>query len=201
MTATAQISDIPRHGRATRLLHAGVALAVIWQLGVSLAMQGPRGTTPGDTLFSTHSYVGLAALGLIVLFWINLTLRRIGTNAGALFPWFSAERRAALWADTRAHLAALMRLRLPPYVEGSALASAVHGLGLLLMTLMAASGTAWWFTEPSAAAGVFENVHKLFANLAWVYLIAHAGLAVLHHLRGEASLSEMWSLRGRTEGE
>ncbi len=201
MTTTAQMSDTLRHGRVTRLLHAGVALAVIWQLGVSLAMQGPRGTTPGDTLFTMHSYVGLAALGLIVLFWLNLLARRVGTDAGALFPWFSAERRAALWADSRAQLGALTRLRLPDYVEGSALSSAVHGLGLLLMTLMAASGTASWFTEPSADAGVFENVHKLFANLVWVYLIAHAGLAVLHHLRGEASLSEMWSLRGRTDGE
>lgn len=179
----------------TRVLHMGVALAVIWQLGVSLAMQGPRGTRPGDTLFITHSYVGLAALGLIVLFWLNLVARRLGTDAGALFPWLSAARRAALWSDARAQLGALTRFRLPDYVEGSALASAVHGLGL--MTLMAATGAAWWALAPSTTAGLFEEVHKAFANLAWVYLIAHAGLAVVHHLRREASLSEMWSLRGR----
>lgn len=185
-----------RHALTTRLLHMGVALAVIWQLGVSLIMQGPRGARPGDVFFTTHSYVGLAAMAVIVLFWANLMLRRLGTAHGALFPWFSAARRAALWADTRAHLAALTRLRLPHYVEDSALASAVHGLGLLLMTLMAGTGTLWWFTAPSAAAGTFETVHKLFANLAWAYLIGHAGLAVIHHLRGDAALSEMWSLRG-----
>ncbi|GIX15262.1 MAG: hypothetical protein KatS3mg118_3221 [Paracoccaceae bacterium] len=186
-----------RHALTTRLLHMGVALAVIWQLGVSLIMQGPRGPQAGDLFFATHSYVGLAAMAVIVLFWANLALRRVGTAHGALFPWFSAERRAALWADTRAHLAALTRLRLPHYDENAPLASAVHGLGLLLMTLMAATGTLWWFAAPSAAAGAFEIVHKLFANLAWAYLIGHAGLAVIHHLRGEASLSEMWSLRGR----
>lgn len=186
-----------RHGLATRLLHMGVALSVIWQLGVSLIMQGPRGPQPGDLFFATHSYVGLAAMAVIVLFWANLSLRRVGTAHGALFPWFSAERRAALRADTRAHLAALTRLRLPHYDENAPLASAVHGLGLLLMTLMAATGTLWWFAAPSAAAGAFEAGHKLFANLAWAYLIGHAGLAVIHHLRGEASLSEMWSLRGR----
>lgn len=188
-----------RHMLTTRVLHMGVALAVMWQLGVSLAMQGPRGATPGDALFATHSYVGLAALALILLFWLNLLARRLGTDAGALFPWLFAARRAALWSDARAQLGALTRFRLPDYVEGSALASAVHGLGLLLMTLMAATGAAWWALTPSAGAGVFEEVHKTFANLAWVYLIAHAGLAVVHHLRGEASLSEMWSLGGRKQ--
>lgn len=187
----------PRHGFGTRILHMGVALAVIWQLGVSLVMQGPRGATPGDTLFATHSYVGLASFGLILLFWLNLLVRRIGTEPGALFPWLSTKRRTALWADTRAQAGALGRLRLPHYVEGSALASAVHGLGLLLVTLMAGTGALWWWLEPASIARTIEEVHKLFANLAWAYLIAHAGLAVLHHLLGEASLSEMWSLRGR----
>lgn len=186
-----------RHALATRLLHMSVALAVIWQMGVSLIMQGPRGARPGDVFFTTHGYVGLAAMAVIVLFWANLALRRVGTERGALFPWFSATRRAALWADTRAHLAALRRLRLPHYDETAPLASAVHGLGLLLMTLMAGTGTLWWFTAPSAATGIFENAHKLFANLAWAYLIGHAGLAVIHHLRGEAALSEMWSLDDR----
>jgi cytochrome b561 len=160
-------------------------------------MQGPRGTTPGDTLFTTHSYVGVVSFGLILLFWLNLLARRIGTEPGALFPWPSARRRSALWADMRAQFGALARLRLPHYVEGSALASAVHGLGLLLVTLMAGTGTLWWWLEPAGTARAIEEIHKLFANLAWAYLIAHAGLAVLHRLRGEASLSEMWSLRGR----
>ncbi len=197
MTQQSTAVSAPRHAWTTRALHMGVALAVIWQLGVSLAMQGPHGSRPGDTLFATHSYVGLAALALIGLFWLNLLVRRVGTDAGALFPWLSGARRAALWSDARAQLGALTRLRLPDYVEGSALASAVHGLGLLLMTLLAATGAAWWALQPSATAGWFEEVHKTFANLAWVYLIAHAGLAVIHHLRREASLSEMWSLGGR----
>lgn len=160
-------------------------------------MEGPRGPRPGDVFFTTHGYVGLAAMAVIVLFWVNLTVRRVGTAHGALFPWFSAERRAALWADTRAHLAALTRLRLPHYDENAPLASAVHGLGLGLMTLMAGTGTLWWFTAPSAVAETFETIHKLFANLAWAYLIGYAGLAVIHHLRGEAALSEMWSLGDR----
>lgn len=66
----------------------------------------------------------------------------------------------------------------------------MHGLGLLLVTLMAASGFTWWLGATGAV-----GPHKLFANLVWVYLIAHTGLAVVHHLRRDASLAEMWSLR------
>lgn len=186
-----------RHGWATRALHMAVAAAVVWQLGVGLVMQGPRGAAPGDALFATHSTVGLVALGVIVLFWLNLMVRRIGTDAGALFPWLSAPRRAAFLADANAQAGALVRLRLPDYAEGLALASGVHGLGLALMTLMAATGAAGRALEPASTAGVFEGLHKALANLAWVYLIAHAGLGVLHHVRGEASLAAMWSLRGR----
>lgn len=179
-----------RHSLATRGLHMGVALAVIWQLAVSLGMEGPRPNQPGNALFETHEVVGLASFGLIVLFWLNLMLRRAGTQAGALFPWLSGPRRAALVEDARRHWQALRARRFPGYDEGAPLASAVHGLGLLLVTLMAASGFAWWLGATGAM-----GPHKLFANLVWVYLIAHAGLAVIHHLRRDASLAEMWSLR------
>lgn len=148
--------------------------------------------------FETHEFVGLATLGLIVLFWLNLMLRQVGTDVGALFPWFSAQRRAALLAHAKVQLGSLARLRLPPYIEGSALASAVHGLGLLLITLMASTGAAWWLLGSSPAGNIFKEIHESFANFVWVFLIAHAGLAVLHHLRGEASLSHMWSLGRRT---
>lgn len=119
-----------------------------------------------------------------------LMLRRTGTAAGALFPWLSAPRRAALAQDTRRHWQALRAGRFPAYAKAAPLASAVHGLGLLLVTLMAASGFTWWLGANGAV-----GPHKLFANLVWVYLIAHAGLAVIHHLRRDAALTDMWSLR------
>lgn len=77
----------------------------------------------------------------------------------------------------------------------------MHGLGLLLMTFMAGTGLVWRLIRPTGLGGTVLEVHKLFANLAWVYLIAHAGLAVVHHLRREASLSEMWSLRAGKLGD
>lgn len=85
-----------RHGLGTRMLHMGVALAIMWQLGVSLVMQGPGQNSFGDAVFQTHQWVGIASLTLIVLFWLNLALRSSGSAPGALLPWASRARRAAL---------------------------------------------------------------------------------------------------------
>lgn len=187
-----------RHGFFSRLLHACLALAVIWQLGGSLVMHPPSRGRAGDAFFEVHEWVGLFTFGLIVCYWLFLAVRRMGADIWALFPWFSPVRLAALRDDASAQIGALARLRLPSYAERAPLASAVHGLGLLVMTAMAGTGFVWWLARPSQLAALALETHELFANLAWVYLVAHAALAVLHHVRGEASLAEMWSLRMRS---
>ena len=112
----------------------------------------------------------------------------------------SGQALAALWSDSLRHLKALLSLRLPEFVEDAPLPSAVHGLGLLLMSVMALSGAVWFVTwlERAQRGGLGSfamQMHHLFANLVWVYLMGHAGLGLLHHLLGEASLGRMWSLR------
>ncbi|MBP1807019.1 hypothetical protein [Rubellimicrobium aerolatum] len=65
---------------------------------------------------------------------------------------------------------------------------------------MAASGSLYWLqvrlglhsAEPDGMLAM--TVHLTLANLVWVYLIGHAGLAALHHLLRSLSLSTMWSL-------
>lgn len=184
-----------RHTAATRILHGLLALAVIHQLGVSLFMEGPRPDRPDGWALEQHETVGIAALALIMAFWVAVAVRRRGTAPGALVPWFFPARRGALLAEARSAMEAIRTLRAPTYADASPLASAVHGLGLLLVTLMTLTGAAWLTSAPSALASAMIEVHEAAANLAWVYLVAHAGLAIAHHLRGEASLLLMW---GRT---
>jgi len=185
------MSAAVRHVFTTRLFHAGVALAVAFQLVISLVMDGPEpGRADGLALWA-HEYAGLAALALIALFWLNLTLRRVGTAPGALFPWAAPARRAALRAEALALKDALTRLRLPGHDETAALASAAHGLGLLLMSAMALSGAAWFWL----GGDLLLDLHGLFGNLAWAYLLGHAGMAALHHVTGVAPLGAMWSLK------
>ena len=189
-----------RHNRATRLLHAGLALAILTQLLTSLAMQGPDEVQAGDLVFQLHRYSGLAATLLAFGLWLTILLRSRGTEIGALIPWFSRRRLAALWQDVKVHGGAAMKLRIPEHDPQAALPAAIHGLGLLLISAMAASGVAYFVqvalglhsAEPDGMIAM--TVHLALANLVWAYLIAHAGLAVLHHLLRSMSLSTMWSL-------
>lgn len=189
----------PRHNRATRLFHAGLALAIVSQLLTSLAMQGPDDVQPGDFLFQVHRYSGLTATVLALGLWLTILFRSSGTELGASIPWFSGRRLAALWRDLKVHGRAVLNLRLPEHDPQAALPSAIHGLGLLLISAMAASGVVYFVqvglglhsAEPDGMIAM--TVHLALGNLVWAYLIAHAGLAALHHLLRSMSLSTMWS--------
>jgi hypothetical protein len=155
--------------------------------------------TAADTLFRIHEYSGLIALALAAIFWISITIRQAGTDFGALIPWFSGRRAHALWTDVKTHAILLRDFRWPQDAAAP-LANAVHGLGLLLMSLMAVTGGIVYATMTgdgslSTLGSTALDIHKLFANLAWAYLIGHAGIAVLHQAFGAPVISEMWSLR------
>ncbi|NIZ11984.1 cytochrome b/b6 domain-containing protein [Phaeobacter sp. HF9A] len=206
MSATRQTIVTTRHSLPTRLVHAGMALAVVTALFASLGMEHPKPGFAGNFLFEIHEFGGLAAFSLIVLFWLVLTVRKRGTPAGLLFPWASARRRAAVWTDLKAHLAALCKLRLPAHDDDSPLASAVHGLGILLITAMSGTGTIFYFFgggNPDAPGliSLDMGLHQALANLAWVYLIGHVSLAVLQHLFTDFNLRSMWSLRSAQQKE
>ena len=189
-----------RHNRATRLLHAGLALAIVTQLLTSLSMHGPDDVQAGDILFQVHRYSGLLATVLAFGLWVTILVRSRGTELGALIPWFSGRRLTALWHDVQVHAGAAVKLRLPEPDPQAELPSAIHGLGLVLISAMAASGAVYFVqvslglhsAEPDGMIAM--TVHLALANLVWAYLIAHAGLAVLHHLLRSMHLSTMWSL-------
>jgi hypothetical protein len=185
------------HTALTRLLHAGLAGTIVVQL-VSSQFMNPDGA--GNTAFEVHEWSGLAASGLVVAFWANTILRQRGTPLVQLLPWLSSSARAALWQDIVGHLAALKARKMPLHGESAPLASAFHGLGLLLMTTMAASGFVYYFInsgDPDAGGlvGLTMLIHTTFANLVWAYLVGHAGMGILAHLTGTLPLGRMWSLR------
>ncbi len=206
----------------TRLLHALLAAAVVHQLLVSLAMAepgeegaaarlarelgqaAPEPAGLGRLLFELHEAVGLAALAVALLYWGWILVRgRVPgeTPVGALLPWFSAARRAALRQDLGRHLEALARGRLPEHRPGSPLPAAVHGLGLLAVSGSALTGATWWLAEggllPHLLGEAAEELHELCAALVWTYVAGHAGMALLHQLAGHEVLGGMFGRRGR----
>ena len=190
-----------RHTRLTRLLHGLLALAIVVQLGTSLGMIPNRADRPGNGLFELHESFGIASMALVIAFWLWSLSRRHGTPLGALFPWLSGPRLRALKTDILRHLSELRHLRLPAHRPDAPLASAIHGLGLCLVTFMAATGTLYLLSGATSprAAGLTMELHAAFGSLVWVYLIGHAGMGVLQHLATEFDLRSMWSLRPPTK--
>ena len=184
------INLMQTRSRATRLLHMLLAAAIIAQLGLSLGMEAPQRGRPGDVLFEIHEKSGLAALAILVIFWGWSLVRRGETRFSLLFPWFDRQRRRAFTADLVAQARAL-RGGTIPLTEEKPFASAIHGLGLLIATLMATTGALGYFVPQ---VRFLLEVHATVAPLMWAYLIGHAGVAVLHQIKGDALITRIFSL-------
>ncbi len=186
---------LPR-SNTTRVMHLLLLLVVVNQLVSNQFMERPLPGDPPALIYVQHEYVGLAGLALMAAFWVWTLVRRGETRLVRLLPWFSPSALRDVAADAGAQFRRLARLRAPDDSDG-ALASAVHGLGLLVVSAMTLSGGIYYVALGSPLARNAMSVHKLFANLMYAYIIAHASLAVLHHLLGSDIFSRMFWTRHR----
>lgn len=192
--------DRQKHSLATQLLHLAVLAVVIHQLATSLLIdEAARPEAPPFPLVE-HEWVGIGGLVILGVYWIWMLVRSHETTVNALLPWFSASRRIAVWQDIRQQWRAMTRGRWP-HSDSMALAHAVHGAGLLLASAMAISGSVTWLSAAGTPVhDVVLDTHKALGNLMWVYLVGHAGMAVLHQLTGRPVLQEMLDVRGAVTG-
>lgn len=188
------------HSLKTRLMHMAVALLVISQAVSSQFMTPPDSSSGENLMFEIHEYSGIAIFILIFGFWVHAMRRQGGTPMNRLFPWFSSPSHAALIADAKIYLTALKHFRLPDHKDHAPLPSAFHGLGILAVMLMTATGLIM-FVSLKAGAGdsalfsQFANLHHFLAKFVWVYLIVHAAAAFLNQFAGKQSLTDMWSVK------
>lgn len=187
----------------TRVLHLLLLLMVVHQLIGSRIMERPF---PGDDPawpFLLHQWVGVASAAGLGVFWAwTLVRHRLETPLGRLVPWFSIDGCRAVLVDAARSAGRLIGVEKAdggPEQSDGALASAIHGLGLLVASAMAVSGAAYFFFFEGTPPGrLVVGLHKLLANFMWAYLIGHAGLAVLHAVWGDDILSRMFWLRPRS---
>lgn len=170
----------------TKILHWAAALAIITQLGLSLVMQSPSRNRPGDSFFEIHEKVGIAAAIILTVFWIWSIARSGETRLVAFFPWLSPKQLRLVAADAKRVFTPLEHGQ-----ETRPFASAVHGLGLIIATLMAFSGLLGYFV---ASARSLLEVHETVAPLMWAYLIGHVAISIVHELRGERIIGPMLSI-------
>ncbi|HPE60937.1 MAG TPA: cytochrome b/b6 domain-containing protein [Thiolinea sp.] len=188
---TAPLATTSRWATPTRWLHALVALTLTTQLVLSLLMVPPDELEGASALqqgaMEGHEVVGLVAAGVLLLHWLWLFMARSDIKFSNLFPWSPSGIKRIL-----GELSYLFKHRkLPPVGEHGGLSGFVHGLGILIATLMAATGVGLYVVMDFL--GGFENplfeeiaeVHGLFGNLMWVYLILHALAAIWHEFMGE----------------
>jgi cytochrome b561 len=176
----------------TRFLHLALLLIVLHQLASSLFMERPLPGDDPEGLFLTHQWLGAAGLGVVTLFWVWTLARHASeTPFGALIPWLSVRRLMALARDLRAVAQSFAAWRAPGPLD--ALASAVHGLGLITASGLAASGVAWMlFFQGTHMGRLVLTAHSLLGNLMWAYVVGHAGMGVLHQFAGEDVFSRMF---------
>lgn len=186
--------------RRTRILHLLLLLSVIGQLASSEFMERPFPGEPPSLLFGLHEYVGLASLSFVLVFWLWVVVRHGETRFGRLLPWFRPAGIRAVMGDALAQFRAILCADPFAPTDGS-FASAVHGLGLLTLTAMAATGTVYFMASGSVLAHDALSLHRVIANLKWIYLFGHAGIAVLHHLLGDDILRRMFRIGRRAGGQ
>lgn len=174
----------------TRLIHLTLALLIVIQLTLSLVMTAPSGSKAGDQWFELHEKFGLAALAALLVFWVWSLLRKKEVKAAELFPYFSAARMSALYSDFRDVARHAIRLTIADKND-QPFANAMHGLGIIIASVMAVSGASGYFLK----IGFMLGVHEIVSKLMWAYLIGHVLAAILHQVRGDAVLSRMFFIK------
>ncbi len=171
-----------------RWLHFGLAVSVTLQLFLSLVMEEP-GEAEGVEAwaFMAHELFGLTAFSFALLHWPWLLTGHDG-GLGRLFPWDRRGMRTVV-----ADLVSLLRLRLPAGGPRPGLPALVEGAGLTLVTLQGAVGFVIFVLSPPQGEipEAFEwlgEIHEALGSLIWIYWFGHGGMALAHHLTGDATL-------------
>jgi cytochrome b561 len=191
------------YDRLTRWLHVGFVLGVPLQLLSENFMKHPKlvdgvprvRTAAEANFFEMHEFVGMTVLTVVVLH-ILWSASRSGGGLGRLFPYFRAGGFSELIAEIK-RVPGWFSGRLHETAEDSVLAGAVHGLGLLLILAMGATGATIFFGmdevtgQMSGFVHDMKELHEGLGSLVWIYLIGHVGMAALHKMKGHDLLSRI----------
>jgi cytochrome b561 len=169
----------------TRFLHFGLAITVTLQLFNSLVIEKPK---PGHPLsgfealmLDVHEWLGMAAFAIVLLHWAWSLWGLDGYGARHLLPWNRGGR-----AEVATGLSEIFKGRLPSGGPKDKLSGLIHGLGLLAVLGIAATGAVLFFFMPedgklNMLTGAASELHELISTCVWIYWGGHVGMALLHH--------------------
>jgi hypothetical protein len=185
------LSASPRkYDHVTLGLHLSLAVGVVFQLILALAMRVPAGVGLGvrdwhRQAFEIHARSGLAIAALCALHWLWFLVPASRPGIAPLFPWIQPKNRNTL----RQELHDLKSLRAPKADGASPLAGTVHGLGLLAVTGSSVGGILNYLGYfvglpiPTAVLHWVARGHIALGYIIGLFLIGHGSMAVSHWLR------------------
>lgn len=184
---------------ATRLLHFGLAVTVSLQLLNSLVVEGPE---PGHSLswfealiLDIHEWLGMAAFVIVLAHWAWSLWGLGGYGVRHLLPWDKQGR-----SETATALRDIFKMKMPSGGPQDKFSGLIHGLGLIAVTGIAATGVVLFFFMPengklNALTGLANELHEFISIFVWIYWGGHVGMALLHHfIARDESLSRMFRL-------
>ncbi len=188
-----------QYDRLTRLFHILIAFGITTQMILTLVMVHPKPGREANVFYDAHEYLGAFLLGILVLNWGWTLVRQGPVTLGHLFPWFSKNRLSALKHDIIKHITHLSRLKLPSTDEPSPLAGSIQGLGLIVATLLAITGTLiLLYSDPTQRMTGWlhdvKEIHEAFGPMMWAYLGIHVGAGMMHQFFGHQTIRTMFRL-------
>ena len=139
--------------------------------------------------YEAHEMAGMAVFVVLALHWIVFVSGHAYKGIGHFFPWFSRTRMKAVSSDIRE----LLKLKVGDPEQADSFSSAFEGLGLIVGSILAASGAVLFFGiaengAMSSPVHALKEFHEFGGPVMWGYLGIHAGAAMLHVAFGHRSI-------------
>jgi len=196
-----------KYDRTIRILHFGIVLSILLQLFGEKLMGLPEPDHSRhaiETLFlGIHEGIGSIALILVCVYLIVVLDEAAGRER--LFPWINATGRHSLWLEMRRDIPGWLRGKLLPPGESHFVSDSIHGTGIALALFLGFTGSILFLGigphgEMSSDIKVIWECHSIMATMMWIFVAGHAGMALVHELKGHEMLREIFRL-GKNHGD
>ena len=197
-----------RFTRAIQTIHLAIVCLVSFQLFFELMMELPKPDKPiNDTqalFLLLHEWNGFIVLGLTVLFLMLRSGQSQTTHS--LFPWLSISGWKGIFKELAHDIPGWFKGKLKKPEESFRIASSVHGLGILLLLGLGATGIMVFIgLEPNGYMDrdtkAIKDLHSSMGDLIWIFVLGHSAMALLHQLVGHRVFQSMFIAKASADEE
>jgi len=189
-----------RFTRAIQSIHLAIVCLVSFQLFFEQMMELPKPDKPIDDIQALflllHEWNGFIVLGLAVLFLMLRSGQSQTTHS--LFPWLSVSGWRGIFKELAHDIPGWFKGKLKKPEESFHIASSVHGLGILLLLGLGATGIMVFIgLEPNGYMDrdtkAIKDLHSSMGELIWIFVLGHSAMALLHQMAGHRVFQSIFS--------